>query len=158
VSEPVDRRFGDAARAYLVYGIFYYVGGLYMLWHGVGVVGSMEGRRYSALAFWALAGLVPMLLIPYLIARPRAPFERWILSRRDFTRVVALFLAFRAYKVAQVIVHHHGGSVPAPWGGRITFQLGAAVFTVITLGALVLVARAGWGGEPRAPTSATSHA
>jgi hypothetical protein len=162
VSELRDRRFRDAARGYLVYGVFYYVGGLYMLWHGVGVAGSMEGRRISALTFWAAAGLVPMLLIPYLIARPRAPFERWILSRRDFTRVVALFLVFRAYKVGQVIVHHHGGSVPAPWGGSITFQAGAAVFTVITLGALVLVARAAWGperaGEAREPASPDPHA
>jgi hypothetical protein len=156
-NDGVERRFQRAARAYLVYGIFYYVGGLYMLWHGVGVVGSMEGRRLSALAFWALAGLVPMLVIPYLIARPRAPFERWILTRRDFTRVVALFLAFRAYKVGQVITHHHGGSVPAPWGGSITFQAGAVVFTLVTLGALVFVAWAGWGperaGEARAPAS-----
>jgi hypothetical protein len=162
VDDVVERRFSRAARAYLVYGIFYYVGGLYMLWHGVGVVGSMEGRRTSALVFWALAGLVPMLLIPYLIARPRVPFERWVLTRRDFTRIVALFLAFRAYKVGQVITHHHGGSVPAPWGGSITFQAGAVVFTIITLGALVLVAWAGWGperaGEAGEPASPVHHA
>jgi hypothetical protein len=162
VNERVVRRFRNAARGYLVYGIVYYVGGLYMLWHGVGVVGSMEGRRVGALVFWALAGLVPMLVIPYLIARPRAPFERWFLTRRDFTRVVALFLAFRAYKVGQVILHHHGGSVPAPWGGSITFQAGAMVFTVVTLAALIVVAWAAWGPEPageaRQPASPIPHA
>ena len=148
MSEVVERRFRDAARAYLIYGIVYYVGGLYMLWHGVGVAGSMEGRRINALAFWAIAGLVPMLGIPYLLARPRAAFERWVLSRRDFTRIVALFLLFRSYKVGQVILDHHGGSVPAPWGGTITFQVGAVVFTLITLYALVMMIRAGWGSEP----------
>jgi hypothetical protein len=147
VSEVAERRFRDAARAYLIYGIVYYVGGLYMLWHGVGVAGSMEGRRISALAFWAIAGLVPMLVIPYLIARPRAAFERWVLSRRDFTRIVALFLLFRSYKVGQVILDHRGGSVPAPWGGTITFQVGAVVFTLITLYALVMMIRAGWVPE-----------
>jgi hypothetical protein len=151
VSEIGERRFRDAARAYLTYGIVYYVGGLYMLWHGVGVAGSMEGRRVSALAFWATAGLVPMLGIPYVIARPRAAFERWVLSRRDFARIVALFLLFRSYKVGQVILDHHGGSVPAPWGGTITFQVGAVVFTLITLYALIMMIRAGW-------TSARSEA
>jgi hypothetical protein len=145
---PLDPRFLAAARGYLAYGVAYYIGGLYLLWHGVGVMGSMEGRRFGTLAFWAIAGLVPMLLIPYLVARRRGWFERWILSRRDFTRIVALFLAFRAYRIGQVVVHHHGASVPAPWGGGITFQVGAAVFFVITAGALVLVARAAWAREP----------
>jgi len=153
----LDRKYRDAARGYLVYGVVYYVGGLYLLWHGVGVAGSMEGRRLGTLAFWALAGLVPMLLIPYLIHARHAWFERWVLSRRDFARIVALFLLFRAYRVGQVITHHHGASVPAPWGGSVTFQAGAAVFTVITVGALVAVARAAWAperaGEARAPAS-----
>jgi hypothetical protein len=147
----LDRRFRDAARGYLVYGVCYYVGGLYLLWHGVGVMGAMEGRRLTTLGFWAIAGLVPMLLIPYLIARRRDWFERWIVSRRDFTRIVALFLAFRAYKIGQVVVHHHGGSVPAPWGGSITFQVGAAVFFVVTVGALIVVARAAWARAAREP-------
>lgn len=150
MNEGSARRFGAAARAYLVYGVCYYVGGLYMLWHGVGVAGSMEGRRIDALLFWAIVGLVPMLLIPYLIARPRALFERWVLSRRDFTRIVALFLLFRAYKVGQIVLHHHGGSVPAPWGGAISFQVGAAVFTLVTLYALVMVAWAAWASPDRA--------
>jgi hypothetical protein len=158
VSERVGHRFRAAARAYLVYGIVYYVGGLYLVWHGVGVAGSMEGRRINALAFWAIAGLVPMLLIPYLITRPRAWFERWILCRRDFARVVAVLLAFRAFKVGQVIVHPHGGSVPTPWGGSITFQVGAAVFTVITVVALVLVAWAAWSPERAYPEAQTGDA
>jgi hypothetical protein len=146
-STDLERRCRIAARGYLVYGIVYYVGGLYLLWHGVGVMGAMEGRRFSTLGFWALAGLVPMLVIPYLIAARRGWFERWVFSRRDFTRVVALFLAFRAYKIGQVIAHHHGGSVPAPWGGSITFQVGAAIFFVVTLGALAAVVRAAWAPE-----------
>jgi hypothetical protein len=142
-----DSHFRIAARGYLVYGVVYYVGGLYLLWHGVGVAGSLEGRRVGTLLFWALAGLVPMLLIPYLIHARHAWFERWVLSRRDFTRIVALFLTFRAYKIGQVFRHHHGGSVPAPWGGSITFQVGAAIFFVITVGALIAVARAAWARE-----------
>ena len=145
----LERRYRTAARCYLVYGVVYYVGGLYLLWHGVGVMGSMEGRRFSTLGFWALAGLVPMLLIPYLIHARHAWFERWMFSRRDFTRVVALLLAFRAWKIGQVVVRHHGGSVPAPWGGSITFQVGAAIFFVITVVALAAVARAAWARDAR---------
>jgi hypothetical protein len=150
----LQRRFRDAARGYLIYGVVYYVGGLYLLWHGVGVMGSMEGRQLSTLGFWALAGLLPMLGIPYLLYRRHAWFERWVFSRRDFARVVGLLLTFRAYKVGQVVTHHHGASVPAPWGGSITFQVGAAVFVVITVGALVLVARAAWARDAREDTHA----
>ena len=146
----VSRRYRDAARGYLLYGVVYYAGGLYLLWHGVGVMGSMEGRRISTLTFWALAGLVPMLLIPYLLHARPPWFERWVLSGRDFARIVALFLAFRAYKIGLVAAHDHGGSVPAPWGGSITFRAGAVVFFVITVVALIAVVRAAWSSPSRA--------
>jgi hypothetical protein len=142
-----DARFRTAARGYFAYGLVYYVGGLYLLWHGVGVMGAMEGRRGGTLAFWAAAGLVPLLLVPYLLRERRWWFERWVFSRRDFARGVALFLAFRAWKVAQVVQHDHGGSVAAPWGGVVTFRVGAAIFLVITIGALASVVRAAWGRE-----------
>ena len=142
-------RYHLAARAYLVYGIVYWIGGLYLLWHGVGVMGAASGRGSGSgsLVFWALVGLVPLLVIPYLLHAPRAWFERWIFCRRDFARVVALFLAFRAYKVGQVAASAHGASVPAPWGDTVSFQIGAVVFLVVTLGALILIARAAWGRE-----------
>ena len=37
--------------------------------------------------------------------------------------------------------------VAAPWGGLISFRLGGAVFMIVTLVALVLVARAAWDEE-----------
>lgn len=143
----LEHRFRNAARGYLLYGACYYVGGLYLLWHGFGVMGAMEGRRVGTLVFWALVGAVPMLVIPYLIVRRRAWFERWVVTRRDFTRIVALFLAFRAYMVGQVIVRRHLASVPLPWGGDISFRVGAAIFFVITLAAMFFVARAAWAPE-----------
>ena len=144
-------RFSLAARAYLAYGIVYWVGGLYLLWHGVGVMGSSGGRGGSSLVFWAMVGLIPLLVIPYLLHAPRAWFERWVLCRRDFARVVALFLAFRAYKVGQVAAAPHGASVPAPWGGSLSFQIGAAIFLLVTLGALIFVGRAAWTPERAFP-------
>ena len=142
-----ESRYRTAVRGYFAYGSAYYAGGLYLLWHGVGVMGAMEGRRARTLAFWALAGLVPLLGVPYLLRARRWWFERWVFTRRDFARVVAVFLAFRAWKVAQVVLRHHGASVPAPWGGTLTFQVGAAIFLVITIGALAAVLRAAWGRD-----------
>ena len=136
--------FRLAARAYLVYGVVYWLGGAYLATQGVGVRG---GRVMQAGVVWVLLGLVLVLLIPYLLARPRAWFERWILSRRDFARVLAAFMAVRAWHVAQVALRQETASVPAPWGGEITFRLGAIVFMIVTVAALVLIARAAWAKE-----------
>ena len=136
--------FRLAARAYLVYGVVYWLGGAYLATQGVGVRG---GRLMQAGVVWILLGLVLVLLIPYLLARPRAWFERWILSRRDFSRVLAAFMAVRAWHVGQVALRRETASIPAPWGGEITFRLGAIVFMIVTVAALVLIARAAWAKE-----------
>ncbi|MBM4439920.1 MAG: hypothetical protein FJ027_05845 [Candidatus Rokubacteria bacterium] len=142
----VDGRFRAAAVGYLAYGLVYYVGGLYLITQGVGVMG---GRRGS-LTFWAVAGLLPLLLIPFLLWARRRWFERWVVTRRDFARLVAIFLTFRALKVGETALNTDGAAVAAPWGGVLmTFQTGAALFLVVTLAALVLVARAAWAAEER---------
>jgi hypothetical protein len=143
-----EARFHLAARVYLFYAIVYWVGGLYLLSQGVGVMGGSDAPRARTLAFWAVAGLVPLLLVPYLLAARRRWFERWLLSRRDFARVIAVLLAFRAWKVAGVAAHGGGATVDAPWGGAVTFQVGAAVFLVVTVAALAAVTRAAWAREP----------
>lgn len=136
-------RFRTAARGYFVYGVVYWVGGIYLLYHGVGVErGMARGRAFVSM--WAVAGLALVVLIPFLLRHPRAWFERWILCRRDFARVLVLFLLFRALKVGQVALRSDTGAVPAPWGGVVTFQAGAVVFFVVTVVALALVARAAW--------------
>ncbi|MBI4638224.1 MAG: hypothetical protein HY727_17950 [Candidatus Rokubacteria bacterium] len=139
-----DDRFRAAARGYFVYGVIYWIGGVYLALHGVGVRGSM-----AAGIGWILLGGALVVLIPFLLRRPRAWFERWILSRRDFARVLALFMAVRAWEVGKIALRSETASVPAPWGGVITFRAGAAVFFVVTLVALVLVARAAWAAAPR---------
>jgi hypothetical protein len=128
-----------------VYAIVYEVGGVYMVWQGIGVPGPLTpSRRIAYAAFWAIVGLVPMLLIPFLLRRRRAWFERWILSRRDFARILALVMAWRAVEVLRVALRPVTASVPAPWGGDIPFSAGAVVFFVVTVAALALVARAAW--------------
>jgi hypothetical protein len=56
---------------------------------------------------------------------------------------VAILLALRAWKVGEVAARG-GATVAAPWGGEISFRLGALVFLGVTVIALVLMARAAW--------------
>jgi hypothetical protein len=138
-----DVKFRSAAGAYLLYGIVYWIGGVYLVLQGVGVRGEM-GRIGVA---WIVVGTVLVLAIPYLLSRPRPWFDRWVLSRRDFARVLAFFMAIRAFKVGQVAIRPETATVPLPWTGAVTFRLGAAVFLAVTIGALLFVARAAWARE-----------
>ena len=136
--------FRLAAHAYRIYGVIYWIGGFYLAVHGVGIRG---GRMMQSGLVWIVLGFVFLVVIPYLLAQRRAWFERWILSRRDFARILASFMAWRAWHVLKVAVRAETASVPAPWGGELTFRVGAIVFLVVTAGALVLVGRAAWDRE-----------
>ncbi len=137
-------RFHLASRAYLVYGVVYWLGGVYLATQGVGVRG---GRMMQAGVAWIVMGLVLVAAIPYLLAQRHAWFERWILSRRDFARVLAAFMAFRAWHVLRVALRPDTATIAAPWGGEITFRGGAIVFFIVTVAALLLIARAAWAEE-----------
>jgi len=143
---PPDDRFRDAARAYLVYGIVLFIGGAWLELHGVGTRGGalVSGIEYLILGLVFLAG------IPYLLRRRRAWFERWVLSRRDFARVLTVFMAYRAYRTLVVVLRPETASVAAPWDGEITFRAGAAVFFLVTLVALLFVAVAAWSSDQKA--------
>jgi hypothetical protein len=136
--------FRLAARAYLLYGVVYWLGGVYLATQGVGVRG---GRMMQAGVAWIVLGLVFVGAIPYLLAGRRAWFERWILSRRDFARVLTALMAFRAWHVLRVVLRPETASVAAPWGGEITFRVGALVFLIVTVAAAFLVGRAAWAKE-----------
>jgi len=86
--DPGDR-FRDASRAYFAYGVVYWIGGAWLALHGVGVRGSMETAGMT----WIILGLVFVLAIPYLLRRPRPWFEHWVLSRRDFARILTVLMA-----------------------------------------------------------------
>ena len=89
---PVSDRFRAAAIAYLVYGVVYWVGGLYLVSQGVGVAGGRGGDTGASVVAWGLTGLVPLVGDP---AAPLAPWS-WLggwVSRRSFAWLLALFLA-----------------------------------------------------------------
>ncbi len=137
-------RFDVAARAYLTYGVIYWIGGVYLAAHGIGVRGE---RMMQPGVVWIVLGLVFVVAIPYLLARRRAWFERWVLSRRDFARVLTLFMALRAWHVLKVVLRPETATVSAPWGGEVTFRAGALVFLLVTVMALLLIGRAAWAEE-----------
>jgi len=138
--------FRSAARAYFVYGVVLLVGGLYLVYHGVGVMGGQTGGATTReMLRWGLVGLIPLTAVPWLLAHRWSWLRGWI-SRRTFAGLVAIFVTIRAFKVAVVAIRG-GASVPAPWGGEISYQLGAAVFLPVILAALVFVARAAWQGD-----------
>ena len=135
-----DGRFRAAARGYLVYGVVYWIGGAWLWLHDV-------GRGSAASVGWIVVGALLVVLIPFLLRRRRRWFERWILSRRDFARIVTVLLAVRALAVLRVVVRTGAATVAAPWGGVVSYRAGGAVFLVVTLVALVLVGRAAWAAE-----------
>ena len=143
--DPGDR-FRDAARAYLVYGIVYWIGGVYLALHGIGVRGEMM----RAGVMWIILGLIFVVGIPFVLWRRRRWFERWILSRRDFARILTVLMVVRAWHVLRVVLRPETASVAAPWDGEITFRAGAAVFFLVTIVALLFVALAAWGSDQRA--------
>jgi hypothetical protein len=135
-----EDRFRTAARGYLAYGLVYWVGGTWLWLHDVG-----RGSVFSLV--WIALGAALVVLVPYLLRQRRRWFERWILGRRDFARLLAVFMVFRVLAVLRVVLRPDSAVVAAPWGGVVTYQTGGAVFLVVTVIALVLVARAAWARE-----------
>ena len=144
--ERADHHFRVAALAYVVYGIVYWIGGMWLLSQGVGVMGGRTGASpASSMVRWGAIGLIPLVVVPWLLSR-RWSWLGGIVSRRTFAWLLVVLLAFRAWKVSHVALQPDGATVAAPWGGALTFQAGAIAFLAVTLAALVAVARAGLTG------------
>ncbi|MBI1894375.1 MAG: hypothetical protein HYS14_09710 [Candidatus Rokubacteria bacterium] len=131
-----DAKFKQAAWAYLIYGVVYWFGGLYLQMRGLG-----PGRY---VAFWFVIGAVIVLLFPYLLSREVRWFDRWVLSRRDFARILTALVLFRALEVGRIALRGGAASMPAIGGGIFPTRIGAWAFFLITLGMAVMLARAAW--------------
>ncbi|HEY3068058.1 MAG TPA: hypothetical protein VGL09_19880 [Methylomirabilota bacterium] len=137
----MNDRYRAAATMYLVYGIVYWLGGFYLWLHGV-------GRGSTESVVWIALGAALVVLVPFLLLRRRPWFERWILSRRDFARLIAIFLVLRIVAVLRVVVREDAAVVATPWGGEISYRVAGAVFVLVAAGAAFLLARAAWAAEP----------
>ena len=141
-AQMTEAKFRQAAWTYFVYGVIYWVTALSLQLRVFVVRGSV---------FWFAIGALIAVGFPWLLARRRAWFERWVLSRRDFARIVAVLVAVRALLVARIAVK--GAEtlrMPGIGGGVPTDPAGAWVMTLVALATAVMLARAAWAPEAAA--------
>ncbi len=141
MSDPGDARFRQAAWTYLVYGAIYWVTALYLQLHVFEVRGP--------LLVWFGIGALIALGVPWLLVRRRRWFERWILTRRDFARILTVLVAVRAVAVAWLALWGPGGMrMPSLGGGVPTNETGAWMMAFVAAATAMMLARAGWQCEP----------
>ncbi|OGK96014.1 MAG: hypothetical protein A3D33_07865 [Candidatus Rokubacteria bacterium RIFCSPHIGHO2_02_FULL_73_26] len=134
-------RFRQAAWAYLAYGVIYW---LTALWLQLTVF-PVRGR----LLVWFGLGALIAVGVPWLLVRPRPWFERWILSRRDVTRILAALVALRAVYVARLAVSGAESlRMPGLGGGVPPSTAGAVLMALVAAATAVMLIRAGWQREP----------
>jgi hypothetical protein len=119
------RKYNQAAVGYLVYGLIYLAGAIYL---------GRIGRGPDGSALWYLVGATIAFGFPYLIWKR----FKWM------TRVLAVLVLVRVIGLARIAVRAESDPVPLPWGSEIATWHGAGIFMVIALLACILLARAGW--------------
>jgi hypothetical protein len=132
-----DERFRQAAWTYLAYGIVYWIGGFVLISAGLGPRGMSGGGA------WFVVGALFIVVIPWILARERPWFERWVLTRRDFARILTLLIVLRAIEVGRIALAPRSELVSVG-GFAVPMSLGAAAFCLITVVTAGMVGRAAW--------------
>jgi hypothetical protein len=136
-----DARYRQAAWTYVGYGVVYWLGGLALASAGQGPRGMERGGTA-----WFVVGALFVVVLPWLLVRERGWFARWLLSRRDFARVLTLLVALRAIEVARIARMPRAETVPV-LGLDVSTRAGAWVFCLLTVATAIMLARAAWGRE-----------
>src|SRR3989304_5577504 len=101
---PRETRFKQAAWAYLIYGVVYMGGAVYLAGRGIGARG-MSGTTGGVI--WFALGALFIVVFPWLISKgARGGGYLW------FTRILALLVAYRAFELGR------GGLAPRPAPAR----------------------------------------
>lgn len=119
------QKYHQAALTYLVYGLLYLSGAVYLA--------EMDVVARSGWA-WFLVGAVFVLVLPPLIWKE----FKWL------TRILALLVFVRIVGLGRTIAGAGGESVPLPFGGALPLEYGAAGFLLIAVVTDVMLIRAGW--------------
>lgn len=122
---PQAQRYQQAAIGYLVYGLIYLAGAVYLGRIGMGPGGTV---------WWYVLGALMAVGFPYLIWKRL----KWV------TRVLAVLVFVRVIGLARIAVRPDPEPVPLPWGGAVATSHGAIVFALLALATCFLLARAGW--------------
>ena len=125
------RKYTQAAIGYLVYGVIYLAGAIYL---------GRIGRGPDGTAWWYVIGAAMAFGFPYLIWKR----FKWI------TRILSVLVLVRVGGLIRIAVRAGTASVPLPWGGEIATSHGALVFMLIAVTTCILLARAGWQRIPAA--------
>ncbi len=140
MSDAVDARFRQAAWTYFGYGLVYLAVAVYLQLAVFGVA--------PRLLVWFVFGALITVGVPWLLARRRPGFERWVLSRRDFARVLAVLVAIRTVTVATLAVRGPGTMrMPTFGGGVPPTAAGAWLMAAVAGVTAVMLARAAWSDE-----------
>ena len=125
------RKYTQAAVGYLVYGVIYLAGAIYL---------GRIGRGPDATVWWYIIGAAIAFGFPCLIWKR----FKWM------TRILSVLLLVRVGGLVRIAVRDDTAPVPLPWGGEIATSHGAIVFMLIALTTCILLARAGWQRSPAA--------
>jgi hypothetical protein len=123
------RKYAQAAIAYLVYGLIYLAGAIYLGRIGKGPEGSV---------WWYLIGAAMAFGFPYLIWKR----FKWV------TRILAVLVLVRVIGLVRIAMRTGTETVSLPWGGEIAVSHGAIAFMLVALVTSILLARAGWQRRP----------
>jgi hypothetical protein len=137
-----EARYRQAAWTYVAYGVVYWLGGLALATGGLGPRGMERGG-----ITWFVVGALFVVAFPWLLVKERPWFDRWVLSRRDFARVLTLLVAIRAVEVARIARIPRAETVSA-LGLDVPMRAGAWVFCLLTVVTAAMLARAAWSREP----------
>jgi hypothetical protein len=127
--DPRARKYNQAAIGYLLYGVIYLAGAIYLARIGQGPAGT---------AWWYLIGAAMAFGFPYLIWKR----VKWV------TRLLAILVLVRVIGLVRIALRTGTEQVPLPWGGEITTAQGAILFMLVAVTACVLLVRAGWHRSP----------
>jgi hypothetical protein len=95
---------------------------------------------------WFIVGALFVVVFPWLLARERAWVSRWVLSRRDFARILTALVALRAVEVARIAAAPRTATVSV-LGLAVPMSAGAWAFALLTALTAVMLARAAWARE-----------
>lgn len=124
------KKYHQAAITYLIYGLIYWGGGLYLIETGL--------SQQSGTAWFIIGALFILLFPPLIWNGARSNILKW------FTRLLAVFLVVRLAGLVRVILNDAGAPAPLPWGGEIPLVYGTVVFLLVAAVACWMLARAGW--------------
>ena len=123
------RKYTQAAIGYLVYGVIYLAGAIYL---------ARIGKGPDAAPWWYLLGAAMVVGLPYLIWKR----FKWV------TRILAVLVLVRVIGLARIALRAGAEQVPLPWGGEVTTAQGAILFMLVAAATCILLARAGWQRSP----------